>query len=265
MSIPWRLPKIQMASFLLLIYLSIFFQYPFINTFVFLLVVISTTLLADFVFLKLRNIKPFLLSAALVTSLILSLILNPSLPIYQTVIICALAIFSKNFIRVGNSHIFNPAGLGVFLGGIIFNYSVSWWAVSFQKLLPLGLLNLLFFLILISPSFASALRMKRYMIIAPFLVIYSLGLQFLGGFNLQNLINTTFDPTVLFFALVMLPEPMTTPNRRLQQILFGIFVAFISLLVSLPIFNTEVLGRSLVADPLILGLLLGNLIFFKFK
>lgn len=255
MSIPWRLPKIQIAIFLLLIFISSFLKDPSLKLAAHFSIILLATLGFDLLFLTIRRIKPFLLSADIVSALIVTLLLDPNLPIYQVLTVCGLLALSKNFLRVGSGHIFNPAGFGLFLGGIVFNYTVSWWGVSFQRLILTDVLSIIFFLILISPGYVSALRMKRHMITLPFLVVYSLGLQFFGGFSTQNLINAFLDPTVLFFSLVMLPEPMTTPHQRLRQILFGITVAIITISIS----------RMSVVDPLILGLLIGNLIFFKFK
>ncbi len=266
MGIIWRLPKIQLALILFLIYLSSFLINPSLKLVSHLFLVVGIVIFFDYLFLRIRKIQPFLLSAAVVTGLIITLLSDPLIPMYQTILICALAVFSKNFIRVGNSHIFNPAGFGLLLGGIIFNFTVSWWGVAYQRLFPISLTSLILFLMLILPGWVSAVRMKRYRIILPFILLYSILFLILSRqLNFEILTNTLIDPTVLFFALVMLPEPMTTPNKILRQIVFGTFVAFVSLIVSLPLFSTQFLGFNLISDPLILSLLLGNLIFFKFK
>lgn len=266
MGISWRLPKIQFSLLLFLIYLSSFLINPSVQLVFHLLLVVGSVIFFDYLFLKMRKIQPFLLSAAVVTGLIVTLLSDPSISIYQTILICAFAMLSKNFVRIRNSHIFNPAGFGLFFGGIIFNFTVSWWGVSYQRLFPINLMSFILFLMLVAPGWISAIRMKRYNIIFPFILFYSLLLLILiRQFNFEFLTNTLIDPTVLFFALVMLPEPMTTPNKIFKQLLFGVFVAITAVIVSLPLFNIPFFGFNLVSDPLIFALLLGNLIFFKFK
>ncbi|EKD91538.1 MAG: hypothetical protein ACD_30C00002G0035 [uncultured bacterium] len=266
MGIPWRLPKIQLALLLFLVYLSSLVTTPLLQLIFHLGLVLGSVFIFDYLFLKVRNIQPFLLSAALVSGLIIALLADPALPFYKIILICALAMFSKNFIRVGNSHIFNPAGFGLFLGGIIFTFTVSWWGVSYQRLFPFSITSIILFLILITPGWISAVRMKRYRIIIPFLLFYSFFLLLITGrFDFELLSNTLIDPTALFFAIVMLPEPMTTPNKPFRQLIFGTFVAILAVIVSMPIFSDQSLGFNLVSDPLILALLLGNLVFFKFK
>lgn len=266
MSILWRLPKIQLVLFLLLVYVSAFATNFSLQLIFHLGLVLGSVVIFDYLFLTFRKIKPFLLSAALVSGLIIALLTDPSLPFYQIILICVLAMFSKNFIRIGNNHIFNPAGFGLLLGGIIFSFTVSWWGVSYQRLFPASIISLILFMILISPGWVSVIRMKRFKIIIPFVLLYSLVLLLITGqFDFELLSNTLIDPTALFFALVMLPEPMTTPNKPLMQLVFGSFVALAAVIVSLPLFNTQFLGFNLILDPLIWGLLLGNFMFFKFK
>lgn len=191
---------------------------------------VLSALLADYIFTKIRKVPPFLMSAAIVSGLIIGLLVHDS---QIAILTSILAMASKNFLRIGDSHIFNPAAAGLFTAHFIFGESVSWWAVSWQQ----GFIPIL---ILLTPALISAFYMKRWRIILLFLIIYAL-------------INKTyFDPTVIFFATVMLPEPKTSPNNTLQQIAFGGLIAITS-------------GFLNLVDPLITSLLLGNLLFFMVK
>lgn len=240
-------PRVQLSATLLLIFISSLFFYQTFNYLKILITAVGSTVVFDLLLLKLRKVEFFPPYAAITTGLIISSIFSPTLPLYQVLISAFLAMFSKNFIRGpfklllikgANRHVFNPAGFGVLASSLIFSHSVSWWAVSFQPI------NSIFFLILLSPLLVSMLRLKRFMIAIPFLVIY---------FVLNR--NTLLDPTVLFFSLVMLPEPQTTPNRKNIQLLFGIFVAVFAIISS----------KVLPTDPLIFALLTGNLIFYRLK
>lgn len=232
-------PKVQLALILIAIYLSSLKQYPLLSSLNILVVSVGFTIFFDllFIFLK-KRIFPLPLSA-LISGLIIGLIINPQAVWYQMAVICALAMAAKNFLRIGEKHIFNPAAVGLFLGGIIFNLPVSWWGASFQN-------NPFTFLVLLTPSFVSFYKMKRFGSILSFLILYNL----LSGFKLL------LDPTTIFFALVMLPEPITSPFDLKKQVLYGAIVAVATSILSyFPIFP----------DVLIPALLLGNLFQFFFK
>ncbi len=247
-----RIPKMQMFFCLTLIFTTALVHKPSVQILFMYILALILTLGLDLLLLKIRKIEVFLLSAALVTGSIIGLLNSPTLPIYDVVVVVFLAMLSKHFIKRGRQHIFNPAAFGLFFAGIIFRHNVSWWGVSFQELRIQNLELIIFFLILLLPGYISAIKMRRFKIVIPFLIVYSLLNYFLNHFF------PLFDPTVLFFALVMLPEPMTTPNNPKSQIIFGIFVAIISISVSLPISN-------FIPDPLIFALLASNLIFLKWR
>ncbi len=239
-------PRTQLSWLLILIFLSASFFYKDISLLKNLVIATFSAVIFDFLFLKLRKIELFPPAAAITTGVIISLLVSPKLPVYEIVIASFLAILSKNFIKGGNRHIFNPAGFGALTSSFIFNHSLSWWSVSFQPL------NSIFFLILLFPLLVSMIRLKRFMITIPFILIYSL---LISALNKTQILNAITDPTVLFFSLVMLPEPQTTPNKKHVQILFGIFV------VVMAFFSSKI--SSL--DPLIFALLAGNLIFYRLK
>lgn len=235
-----RIPKVQMFLALFLIFLTGFVvhyrNYLFVETYI---LSVGFTVLCDLIFLKARKIGPFPVYAALVTGSIIALIISPNIMWYQLFLVCALAMASKNFIRFDKRHVFNPAAFGVFFSHIFFGQIVSWWGVSWFNLSALVLILLL-------PVYVSGYKMRRWKIITSFLIIYYL-------FTMSN--GLIFDPTVLFFAIVMLPEPMTTPIRNNPQILFGVFVAIIS----------RFLNFQLLPDVFLPALLVGNLLFFRWK
>ena len=195
---------------------------------------LAVTIGSDLLLARLRG-KPFFFpSAAIVSGIIIALLVSPHSPWYQILLPGVLAMWSKNFLRVGDRHIFNPAALGLLLGGIIWGQNTSWWGVSWQQLTgqPLS------FIILLTPFLISALRMHRYFIQLAFLFVIVL-------FKASPL-----DPTLLFFVAVMLPEPMTTPVKLIRQLAFGVAVALLSLISYFP-------------DPLLFALLAGNVLFIK--
>lgn len=253
-----KMPKMQLTVTLLLIFISALFNQFSISIFFRFVLAIVLTVLVDLILLRVRKIELFFPSAGLATGCIIGLLFATDLPVRQLVIVILLAMFSKHFLRRENRQIFNPAGFGLFFGSLFFRNDLSWWAVSFQQL-TINLLLLVSFLILLLPGYVSLVRMRRYRIIISFILTYALINFFL------NKTIMLFDPTVIFFSLVMLPEPMTTPNKPTSQILFGIFVAIVSIFISFPfsIFNSQF--STVLPDPLIAGLLVGNMTFLKFR
>lgn len=240
-----RYPKVQLSILLFLIYLSALKVYPNITTIYLMIASITFCITSDLIFTYLRKRVLFIPFAAITTGLIITLTTDVNASWFELAAICVFAMASKNFIRISGRHIFNPAAFGLFFGGVVFAIPVSWWAPisNFQILLP--------FLILISPALISAYRMRRFVSILTFLISYALLSQSVVGF---------LDPTALFFSLVMLPEPMTSPFNFKRQAMYGVIVAILSFLLST---NSSI--AILLPDVLIPALLLGNLIFFKFK
>ncbi|OGK13882.1 hypothetical protein A3C98_01865 [Candidatus Roizmanbacteria bacterium RIFCSPHIGHO2_02_FULL_37_15] len=246
------MPKTQMAVALLLIFITAFINQPSLDlVFRFVLAVVFG-ICFEILVLKMRDTELFFPSATVVSVLIISLLLAPNLTAVELFVTIIISILSKHFLRMGKKHIFNPAAFGLLIGGLFFNHDVSWWGVSFQQLKIDNLFLFLSFLFLLLPSYISVLKLRRFLMIFLFLMIYSFSQYLL----IKNI--AIFDPTVIFFSLVMLPEPMTTPSKPIRQTLFGIFVAGFSFLVSSPILNS-------LPDPLIAGLLLGNFAFFKWR
>ncbi len=254
-----RVPKMQLAFFLAALMVSALLYGGEAGAWRTVLLALAATIGSDYFFIRLRRIEPFFLSAAIVSGLIIGLLALPTLPWYYTISAGVLAMASKNFIKSNNRHVFNPAAFGLFAAGFLFHESVSWWGVIFQSFRfdP----SLLLFFILVSPAYISYHRLRRSNSILSFLFIFTL-LQLLVRqtplIGLATVLtNALLSPLVLFFSLVMLPEPMTSPNNTRLQIAFGAFVGVVAVVVSfLPFFTP---------DAFLFALLAGNLIFFKLR
>lgn len=232
-------PKLQLALFLLIkIFVDLLYDFSLIYL-VYFVLTISITVILEYIFLKIRKIKPFFLSSSIITGIVIALLNSPKNSWLETTFIICLAIASKHFIRIQNRHIFNPAAFGLFFGSLVFKTPIAWWSVPS-----------VFFLLLFLPGYVSIFRSKKTNIILSFFIIYNL-----LTFSIIKRINF-FDPVIIFFTLVMLPEPMTSPNRPMRQILFGVVTAVITILLS---YLTN------VPDLLITSLLINNLLFFKFR
>lgn len=255
----FKTPKIQIALALLFIFITALIRHPSLEIFLRFLFTLVLAIAADLILLKLRKIEFFLPSASIVSALIISLLAAPNLSLIELALTVLIAVISKHFLSFNKRHIFNPAAFGLLCASLLFGHIVSWWGVSWQQFKVSSLESIVFFLILLVPGYVSAIKMRRLKIIAAFLLVYNL----FNYFFYKSV--TVLDPTVLFFSLVMLPEPITTPNKKNLQIYFGIFVGLVSITLSysLPIFNFQL--ADVIPDPLIAGLLIANLIFFKWR
>lgn len=169
-----------------------------------------------------RYRKIYLPTAALVSGFLIGLILAPSESVLVISSASLLASLSKQFLAIGaRRHIFNPAALGIMGVYLTFGTTVSWWGVSWSWY-PLVILIPLMSRIL--------LRLKRFFLPLTFLTIYFFYILLTG--SLASAWQTIVDPTVLMFALVMLPEPITSPTVGNFKYLFGAIVAILAIIIS---------------------------------
>lgn len=217
---------------------------------------------SDILFTYIRRKKFFLSRSAIITGLILTLVVDPHATWYQILVIGASSMAIKNFLRVGNRHIFNPAASGLLVGWILFQLFPSWWAPSLysENLFTLSNIGILISILLV--AYISCFRLKRYATVGMYLLVSFLLLQVSTmSLSIGNTLMTILSPGTLFYAFVMLAEPMTSPVQKKRQMLYGGFVAVIGfVLVTLGSMTGYILF-----DASLVAILLGNLLFFKFR
>ncbi len=254
-----RIPKVQIILLLLVLLLTV---YPIIGFQLAIYLFISCLgycVLSDLFFTYLLRQRFFIPYAAVVTSLIITLIVDPSIKWYQLFLICVIAMGIKNFVRIGGRHVFNPAASGFLVGWIIFGINPSWWGLT----LPVNntLLQVFLYICLIGIAYVSALRLRRFGTILSYLLCYSV-IELLMGTSTIGLVQTLINPGSLFYALVMLPEPQTSPVMKTRQVLYGLVIA---ILIVTYIFLSNRMQIIRTPDLLIVALLSGNMLFFKFR
>lgn len=153
-----------------------------------------------------------------ISALILSLIITPkSIPFLFFAAVFTIA--SKYCINLYNKHIFNPVALGVFLGGIITGSYASWW---------IGTANFLPFILIGGLLIVRKIR-REDMVFTFFVVAVGIVLAE-DMFNNMNIVlslkNIFLETPILFFASVMLTEPLTTPPTNMLQNIYGGLVGF---------------------------------------
>ncbi|MBI4091441.1 hypothetical protein HY419_01665, partial [candidate division WWE3 bacterium] len=231
-----------MVVTLILVLMAAAFSFPPFLVLKNVLTTVSFCLLFDLLFLKLRRIKTFRLSAAVVSGLILAVLLSPSSKLEFLALSSLIAMTSKNFIRFSNFHLFNPAAFGALTAGIILADYPSWWAVSFgfaPILIAIGL-----------SGYLSAFKLKKWPTILGFYLTYAL-LASLGLLNFER----ALDFTTAFFVMVMLVEPMTSPDKIFDQIIYSVFVATLAIFTPIQI-------TSFFGDIFLYALLAGNILSF---
>ena len=160
----------------------------------------------------------------IITALILSLIAGPfSLPEewLPLVVMAGAAMASKYLLVRSKSHVFNPAAFGVVVSALVLQYPASWWVGS-KFMLPFVLVG----------GLLMVRRIRRFPLVLSFLGLY------LGFLSLEPLLaagssllqvatlvqNLLFSSPLLFFAFVMLVEPLTAPQTPLARTQFGVLV-----------------------------------------
>ena len=205
--------------------LSIFGKLPFTSTAllfstVFILVVCW---LVNTVFARIFE-APTNLESVYITALILALIISPLKSAADTtyfVFIAWAALWAmagKYIFAVRKKHLFNPAALAVALTAVTINQSASWW-VGTAVMAPLVLAG----------GILIVRKIRRWDLVYSFLLVatvFTVGTDiFIKHLGLYDSAYRFFmDSAVLFFAFMMLTEPLTTPPTQNLQMVYGALV-----------------------------------------
>lgn len=185
---------------------------------------------------------PSNLESVYITALILALIISPT-PVASNFVLlvaaAALAMASKYVLAWRKEHLFNPVAFAVALTALTLNQAASWW-VSSIYLLP----------IVIVVGILITRKLKRFDVILSFLATAGL---IAAITNFASLRMTLLYSPLLFFAGIMLTEPMTTPSTRGRRMWYGVIVG----LLFAPIIHIG----SIYSTPE-LALLVGNVFSF---
>jgi len=232
--------RLHVAFTLVLVWLLTLWRFHAVNAFLYPLLAIVFMVIFDLSTTWIRDHKIYFPSASLVTAFLIGLIIDPSKPWWIIALACLLASFSKQFINVGHrQHIFNPAAFGIMAASLIFRTPVAWWGVAGSG----------WSLVILIPLMTRTLwRLERLTLPITFLAVYFIYLTVQLGPG--EALRTLIDGTVMLFALVMLPEPMTSPIRGNFKYGFGFLVAILAILIS----NLNFLGEAFLP-----ALLSGNL------
>lgn len=194
------------------------------------------------------DVKPHGESAA-ITGLILTFILAPLTTPVSTiplVLIAVIATASKYILVYRGRHILNPAAVGALFASLSGLGYAIWWVAS-PALIPLT--ALIAFLILYKTRH---LKLGLLFIVIATAIVTTQYL-FVGESLQVALITVLTSWPVLFFAGIMLSEPLTLPPRRWQQL---VVAGIVAVLFGAPIeFGTVSMTPQL-------ALIIGNIVAF---
>lgn len=158
-----------------------------------------------------------------ISALILALIITPpqSANDYWFLVWAGvLAMASKYIVAFRGKHLFNPIAFAVALTYFTTNQSASWWIGS-PVLLPIVLIG----------GFLVVRKVGRFDLVLSFLIsaviFTALSIPFTGENPLTTFQNLFLYSPILFFATLILTEPLTTPPTRRLRLLYGIFTGFL--------------------------------------
>ncbi|MBI2579633.1 MAG: RnfABCDGE type electron transport complex subunit D [Candidatus Aenigmarchaeota archaeon] len=168
----------------------------------------AVAVVLDAVIYKIRQKRLEFPWLGLITGLIIAALLAPQNIVFALGI-PAIAIVLKHVIKFRGRNVFNPAALGLLIATLTGAFA-SWWAVS-ALVIPFGII--------------AVYKTRRYYNAAAFLVVYYILSAARGSALL-------LDYAALFFALIMIIEPVTTPSARKGQAMFGAATAILAAVLS---------------------------------
>ncbi len=166
--------------------------------------------------------------SSLITALILFLILLPyenTTTLISIVVASIAAMASKYILVYRNTHIFNPAAVGIYTV-TLFSFGTAYWWVGSIYTLPVVLLA---GILVIRKTRRSALFFSGIFagVIGAFISGY-----FYDTSYLTMLEYTFLSGPIIFFLTIMVTEPHTIAKNRAQQIFYAAFIILLPIVLS---------------------------------
>lgn len=158
--------------------------------------------------------------SSIITGLILALIFTPTIDPTGLLILMLVGIIagaSKYILVLKGRHIFNPAAIAAVAIGLTGLGAASWWVAT----PPLTVIVLAVVLISLYKTKSYAMVLTFLAVAVPLLLVY-LGIN---GVRLIDSLPLLLSWPLLFFAGVMLTEPLTLPPKKWQMYTEAVIVA----------------------------------------
>jgi glycine betaine catabolism B len=178
--------------------------------------------LTNFVFARTFGV-PANVESTYISALILALIITPIqgyVDLWFLGWAAVLSMASKYILAIRGKHLFNPVALAVALTYFAINQSASWWVGSAQ-MLPFVLIG----------GLLVARKIRRFDLVLSFLAATLagslLGALFSGTGLIASFSGLLLYSPFLFFAFVMITEPLTSPPTRALRVVYGVLVGLL--------------------------------------
>lgn len=197
---------------------------PFFLLFGVILILWFSTLV-NWIFAKTFNAQTNV-ESVYISALILALLITPLKSFTDTHFFALtfwavlLTMASKFILTIHKKHLFNPVAVAILVTALLMNLPASWW-VGTASMLPF--VCIVGFLIVRKTIRADLVL--SFLTVASVMIIWS---HFTGAASILATSKKLFlDTPIIFFATIMLTEPLTMPATRYLRILYGILVGFL--------------------------------------
>lgn len=164
-------------------------------------------------------------SGAVLTAMIVTMALRAQEPWYVPMLTSVAAVLSKYIFRSRSANVFNPAALAVVASFYVFHTGQSWWG-AMPDVGPIGTI------LLIAGGVFIADRVNKMPLVVVFLGTYFLLFTITAYVGDARWVAEIFrSPDIdaaLYFTLIILTDPPTSPAKYPDQVVFGILVAVVS-------------------------------------
>jgi ferredoxin-NADP reductase/Na+-translocating ferredoxin:NAD+ oxidoreductase RnfD subunit len=183
---------------------------------------IAVCVVANAIFAKTFDV-PANAESVYISALILALIITPLQSTQDLWFLGWAAVWamaSKYILAIRGKHIFNPVAFAVALTALTIDQTASWWVGS-APMLPFVLVG----------GILVVRKIRRLSLVASFMlaalatiVLFSL----IGGENMiATMQKTLLSSPLLFFACIIVTEPLTAPPTRKLQIYYGALIGLL--------------------------------------
>ncbi len=203
-------------------FMGVIFYKP-LNIISSLAILTAVCFLANYIISTILKI-PYNFESPFITALIMTFVMVPISKIsdlYIYVLAGALAMLSKYILALNKKHIFNPAAFGLVVIGLAGFPQINWW-VGNSHLFPFVLV---FGLLVVR-------KLRKFSMFSTYFIFSLMSISFFAVQNQRDLFTTLIEAItsypLLFLGAFMLIEPLTTPPRKKEQLIYGGIVGVLS-------------------------------------
>jgi Na+-translocating ferredoxin:NAD+ oxidoreductase RnfD subunit len=180
----------------------------------------------DLVILRIRNGAWEYPGGAVLTAMIVAMVMRAQEPWMVPVVASVVAVLSKYLIRTRQANVFNPAALALVLMFYLMPHGQSWWG-ALPEVSPLWLRA-----VLLAGGLYLTSRVNKLPLVLTFLGAYFClftATAFLGDArHVAEIFRSPDIDAAIYFTLVILTDPPTSPPKYQGQWVFGLITAVAS-------------------------------------